>query len=95
MKKAVKGQYSTFVHVERLPDGQVCVVASHPVLPGCTVYGTPDENVLGRLDRAREMYLADVQKRGEPVPPPDADQPQQIIWYSDLPNAPTPIAVTV
>lgn len=94
MSKVAKGEYSTFMHQERMPDGEVCIVASHPELPGCTVYGRKDEDVYGLLSRAREMYLDDMRARGEKIPAPATDQPREIIWYSEVPISPTRAMVT-
>lgn len=50
-------------------------VATVPALPGCVTQGSTVTEVMQRVQEAILGYLEVLAKRGEPIPPPDADSP--------------------
>jgi predicted RNase H-like HicB family nuclease len=54
----------------RVHEGEWVRQASHPELPGCRVSAATVEAALELLDIAREQYLVEACRRGEPVPRP-------------------------
>ena len=56
------------------PDGSAWNV-SVPALAGCFTYGRTPAEALERAQEAIAGYLEALAKRGEPIPPPDADWP--------------------
>lgn len=56
------GGHPMVITEDRFPDGRKCVVASHPDLPGCTVYAENQSDAMTALREAREAYLASLQR---------------------------------
>ena len=56
--------YKILLHSE--PEG--CYTASVPALPGCITYGDNVEHAIQMVKEAIELYIADLQERGEDIP---------------------------
>lgn len=56
--------YKILLHKE--PEGQYTVTV--PVLPGCITYGENVDHAIEMAKEAIELYIEELQERGEPVP---------------------------
>ncbi len=60
------------VHIEIDEDGKHCI--SVPVLPGCHSQGDTRRDALKNIAEAIELYLANLEAHGDPIPPPITEE---------------------
>jgi predicted RNase H-like HicB family nuclease len=60
--------YGTLVTRELSTDGTYVYVARHPDLPGCEAHAETVDEATDNLAEARELYIADLTRRGLTVP---------------------------
>ena len=68
--------YTTDLDYERLSDGTIAFLASHPELPGCMAHGDSMENAEKNLGGATEDYILSLLEDGVDVPYPRASATQ-------------------
>jgi len=54
------------IHLHKEPEGGFTV--SVPALPGCITYGEDVDRAIAMAKEAIELYVEELQERGEPVP---------------------------
>ena len=50
-------------------------IAQIPELPGCSAFGTTQQDALAELQQARDAWLASARDQGTPIPRPKALSP--------------------
>jgi predicted RNase H-like HicB family nuclease len=58
--------YSYKIHLHKETEGGFTVTV--PVLPGCITYGTDVDEALSMAKEAIELYIEELQDRGEDIP---------------------------
>ena len=58
--------YTYKIHLNKLPEGGYSV--SVPTLPGCLTYGENVDEALEMAKEAIELYIEELQERGEVIP---------------------------
>jgi len=58
--------YTYKIHLNKVPEGGYAV--SVPALPGCLTYGENVDEALGMAKEAIELYIEELEKRGEVIP---------------------------
>jgi predicted RNase H-like HicB family nuclease len=58
--------YSYKIHLHKEPEGGYTV--SVPALPGCITYGDDVDEAIAMAKEAIELYIEELQERGEPIP---------------------------
>ena len=58
--------YTYKIHLHKEAEGGFTV--SVPVLPGCITYGDDVDEALAMAKEAIELYIEELQERGEPIP---------------------------
>ncbi|PYM59615.1 MAG: hypothetical protein DMD79_17320 [Candidatus Rokuibacteriota bacterium] len=69
-------QYPVEIRPELAADGSVVYMAEIPELPGCMSHGTTIEEARQSLEDAKREYLAALEERNLPIPPPS---PQRVV----------------
>lgn len=54
------------IHLHKEPEGGFTV--SVPILPGCITYGDNVDEAIAMAKEAIELYIEDLQERGETIP---------------------------
>jgi predicted RNase H-like HicB family nuclease len=70
----------------KLTNGESCVMAEHPDLPGCFAYGKNRSEAESRLAEARGLYLKSMIDAGEQIPEPTVtgvDWPSAELLYPE------------
>lgn len=67
MKSSQEHAYAYVVRPDETASG-VVYLAQHPDLPGCMAHGATPAEAIANLTEAREMYLADLVRRGLALP---------------------------
>lgn len=80
--------YSIHVVPDETTERESCYRAYHPELQGCMSHGSTIHEAIDGLHAARELYLATLQKLGQPIPPPSEGE-TVVIWqnFTDAPAA--------
>lgn len=58
--------YTYKIHLHKEPEGGFTV--SVPVLPGCITYGEDVDDAIAMAKDAIELYIEELQERGEAIP---------------------------
>lgn len=58
--------YTYKIHLHKEPEGGFTV--SVPVLPGCITYGKDVDEAIAMAKEAIELYIEELQERGETIP---------------------------
>ena len=58
--------YTYKIHLHKETEGGYTVTV--PALPGCITYGENVDDAIAMAKEAVELYIEDLQERGEPVP---------------------------
>jgi len=66
-------QYRTEIRPEPAPDGGIVYIAEIPDLPGCMSHGSTVDEARQNLEDAKREYLAALEERQLPIPPPSAE----------------------
>ena len=83
-------QYPVEIRPELAADGGVVYMANIPELPGCMSHGPSIEEARQILEDAKREYLAALEERGLPIPPPSAQRVVGAVTWTVVESASRP-----